>query len=327
MTISRLSTAVLGPVLLFALVGCATVPDAGPVGKRGARVAETLCEFTRDETPEGLSAVSRIEGDRYYCVDDRGGMLHEVEIKLNAAEDDGTFRVLRSVRLGGCVDLEGCAYDPLDGRVWVSDEKDGSIRQFDPATGRETAVVEIPGVFRRHMRRNRSFEALALSPDGLSLYAANEDTLVCDGAPATNERGGIIRIQEFVRDGAGAPWRPARQFMYPTEPVEGTRYSGIAISGVAALCVPGDGSLLVLEREMSQKNPLFPTFHARLFEIALSSATVPVEKRVVWDEETMFANYEGISLGPVLKDGSRALVLVSDGGGQAEERVIVLTLR
>ena len=314
--------------LAIALVaGCSTVKSVEPMGTRGVRVAETVCEIERGEKPEGLSGISRIDGNRYYCVDDRGGMLYEVEISLNAAEDDATFKVIRGVRLEGRKDLEGCACDPLDGRVWVSDESDHSIRQFDPQTGRETARVAVPDVYLKNMRTNRSFEALAISPDGLRLYAANEDTLVCDGAAADNVRGGLVRIQEFAREGASAPWRATRHWMYPTEKVEGEKHSGIAISGVAALVAPGDGTLLVLEREMSRKNPLFPSFHARLFEVALDDAAEPVRKRTVWDEDTMFANYEGVSFGPKLKNGTRALVLVSDGGGEAEERIQVLSLR
>jgi len=306
------------------LAGCATVET---VGEKGARTAETVCEATREEQPDGLSGISRIAGNRYYCVDDSGGTLHEVEFVLDADESDGTFSVLRSVKLAGRKDLEGCAYDPLDGSVWVSDESDHSIRRFDPVTGRETAKVDVPEVYLKNMVPNRSFEALAISPDGLKMYAANEDTLTCDGAVADTEQGGLVRIQEFARTDVDDKWKPTRQYRYPTERVEGEKYEGLAISGVAALCAPGDGSLLVLEREMSRKNPLFPSFHARLFEIDLEDVGVPVKKQVVWDENTMFANYEGISFGPMLKDGTRALVLVSDGDGQAEERVLVLTLK
>lgn len=40
----------------------------------------------------------------------------------------------------------------------------------------------------------------------------------------------------------------------------------------------------------------------------------------------MFANYEGICLGPVLENGTKTLVLVSDGGGGADECLLVLAL-
>ena len=302
--------------------GAVTAKPAGPL------TAETACEFAREEEgPEGLSALSRIEGNRYYSVDDRGGMLYELEIAWDDRSECGTCKVVRGVRLEGRTDLEGCAYDPLDGRVWVSDEADSSVRQYDPATGRQTAQVEVPEVFRKNIVSNRSFEGLAVSPDGLRLYVANEDTLRCDGPVADNRHGGLVRIQEFVREGAGRPWTPTRQLFYPTDAIEGGQYRGLAVSGVAALCVTDDGALLVLEREMSCKNPLFPSFRARLYEVSPADAGRPVGKRLVWEENTMFSNYEGLSLGPVRKDGTRTAVLISDGGGEAEKNVLVLSLR
>ena len=306
--------------------GCSAVPPAS-TGEDVGRVAEDLCEFSRESGPEGMSGVARIGGNRYFCVDDRGGMLHEIEIVLNEGDADGSCTVKRGVRLEGRVDLEGCAYDPQDGRVWVSDEHDTSVRQFDPETGKETARVELPEVYRKNVRPNRSLEGLAISPDGYRMFIANEDTLTCDGAVADGENGGVVRIQELVRAGKDRPWMPTRQFRYRTERIDGAGFEGKSISGVAGLCAPGDGTLLVLEREMSQKNPLFPSFHARLYEIDLDTDVVEPPKRLVWDENTMFANYEGICLGPTLKDGSKSLVLVSDGGGGADQNILVLALR
>ena len=312
-------------VLSCALAGCSTVSIEQP-DVEGPRVAEDVCEFERDPEPEGLSGISRIGGDRYFSVDDRGGILHELEIVQNEDGEIGSCTVKRSIRLEGRTDLEGCAYDPLDGRVWVSDEHDTSVRQFDPETGRETARVAVPEVFGKNIRRNRSFEGLTIAPDGYRMYVANEDTLACDGKPADAAAGGVVRIQEFVRAGKGARWMPTRQFRYRTDPVEGAGFRGTAISGVAGLCATGDGMLLVLEREMSQKNPLFPSFRGRLYEIGLDTDAIEPGKRLLWDEDTMFANYEGICLGPELKNGCRSLVLVSDGGGKAEERLLVLAL-
>ena len=311
-------------ILIFA--GCSTVMIEHP-GVGGPRVAEDLCEFARESGPEGMSGVSRIGDNRYFCVDDRGGMLHEIEIVLNEADADGACTAKRGVRLEGRVDLEGCAYDPLDGRVWVSDEHDASVRQFDPETGKETACAELPEVYRKNVRPNRSLEGLAISTDGYRMFVSNEDTLKCDGSVADTESGGVVRIQEFVRAGKGASWVPTRQFRYRTERIDGEGFEGKSISGVAGLCAPGDGTLLVLEREMSQKNPLFPSFHARLYEIDLDTDTIEPQKRLVWEANTMFANYEGICLGPKLKDGSKSLILVSDGGGGADQNILVLALR
>lgn len=318
-----LSAAALLVVALTA--GCSTVRTE-PEGSDGARTAEDVCEFARDENPEGLSGVTRIGGNRYFSVDDRGGMLHELEIVLNDAGDDGTCTVKRSVRLEGRVDLEGCAYDPMNGLIWVSDEHDTTIAAFDPETGKEVSRVDVPEVYRKNVVKNRSFEGLTISPDGFRMYVVNEDTLKCDGRVADERAGGIVRVQEFARAGKNAKWLPTRQFRYRTDAVEGSKYAGLSLSGVSGLCAPGDGTLLLLEREMSQKNPLFPSCRARIYEIDLDTMAAEPEKRLVWEEDTMFANYEGICLGPELKDGARSLILVSDGGGSAEEKVLVLAL-
>lgn len=307
-----------------ALAGCSTF-SVGDSDGAGKRVAGKVCEFTRDSIPKELSGISRIGGNRYFSVDDSDGTLYELEIDMDASGAIGSCTVKRSVRLEGRVDLEGCACDPLDGRVWVSDESDTTIRQFDPKTGKETARVGIPEVYREHVRPNRSFEGLTLSPDGYRMYVANEDTLTCDGKPANKEGGGVVRIQEFLRTGKNSPWLPTCQFLYRTDSVDGPKYKGIALSGVVGLCAPGDGTLLVLEREMSKKFLLFPFFRIRLYEIVLDVNAAEPGKRLLWEKNT-FANYEGICLGPVLEGGSRSLILVSDGGGDADEKILVLSL-
>ncbi|MBO7683532.1 MAG: esterase-like activity of phytase family protein, partial [Kiritimatiellae bacterium] len=304
-----------------AAAGCATrPPDA-------AAVARGLCEFSREGGPAGLSDITRIGGNRYYCVNDRGGLLHEVEIRLADDGSSGSFAVLRSVRLDSRVDLEGCAYDPLTRWVWVSDEHDTSIRAYSPASGAMVAKAAVPDVYVKNARKNRSLEALAISPDGLRMYAANEDTLECDGAAASRGDGGVVRIQEFVRGDAADIWRPSRQLRYATDPVSGADFRGASVSGVSAMCVLDDGRLLVLEREMSRKRVLLPTLRGRLYEVDLKVPSKTAAKRLLWDENTMFSNYEGICQGPDLPDGRRTLVLVSDGGGDADENVMVLSLR
>ena len=274
--------------------------------------AEVYCEAPRTEGPEGMSAVTRVSRDTYFCVDDRGGWLHEVSMSIVA--DGISFRTNRAVRLDGRRDLEGCAYDPLAHCVWVSDEADTSVRAYDPSTGRQLAALDIPEVYRGNVRRHRSLESLAISPDGLRLYTANEESLKCD---ATN----VVRIQEFSRGGARDAFRPSRQFMYDVDPAGGRAFGKRTFSGVSSLLAMSDGSLLVLEREFSVK--VIPSFRIRIYRI------VPGEsgKSLVWEEPSTFSNYEGMCMGPTLPDGRRSLVLVSDGGSGALESVLVLGLR
>ena len=322
-TVSRWTVGVL---LAATAAGCSTPRVSSEPSPRYA--GEAVCEFSRAEKPEGLSGITRLGGNRYWCVDDRGGRLYEMEISVGGDGSVEACRQVRCVSLSGRRDLEGCARDPLDGCVWVSDESDTSVRQFDPSTGEETARAEIPDVFRQNVVANRSLEALAISPDGRKMYVANEDTLKCDGPLANNKHGGSVRILELTRKDGSSPWRAARQFRYETEAIAGDAYKGLEISGVVALAVSESGALYVLEREMSQKNPLFPTFRACIYEVwprGEDGAVLP--KLLVWTEDTAFANYEGFCFGPSLGDGTPTMVLVSDGGGPAVETVCIVALR
>ena len=277
-----------------------------------ALVAEVVCETDRAEGPLGASALSRIEGNRYFCVDDSGGWLHEVSVSVGAAEV--SLKTNRVVRLQGRKDLEGCAYDPLTGNVWASDEEDSSIRAFDLKTGKAVASVAIPEVYKKGIRKYRSFESLAISPDGLRMYTANEEHLKGD---ATN----VVRIQEFARKDAKDAFRPSRQFKYEVDPPGGKAFGKTPFSGVSELVVMPDGSLLVLEREFSVKT-LLPSFRGRIYRVVLGEPG----KALVWDADTGFANYEGMCLGPKLPDGRQSLVLISDGDEGALESVLVLGL-
>jgi len=309
------------------LAGCATRYDDGIVC--AGAVGETLCEVARPSVPEGLSDITHIGENNYWCVDDRGGLLHELEIVIN--RENGfvdSCRVVRSIALEGRQDLEGCALDPLDGRVWVSDESDTSVRQFDPETGVETATASIPEVFSQNVGNDRSFEALTITQNGRRMYVANEDTLTCDGPFASQTQKGLVRILELTRTDEDEPWTPARQFRYRTEKIEGKLYKGWAISGVVAMAATPEGTLYVLEREMSRKNPFFPTFRASLYEVRPEGTDgAELTKRLVWTEDTAFSNHEGCCFGPRLTDGTPTLILISDGGGPAAETVRVLALR
>lgn len=294
-----------------------------------AWLASPLGEMSRgDDDPAGLSGITHAGGARYYAVNDRGGELAEYELTLSPTNDALTaFTLKRRIKLAGCVDLEGCAADPLRPHVvWVTDEVDTSIRGFDVRTGQEVGRVPVPSEVRRGVRPNRSLEALAIAPDGLTLWTANEDTLTCDGDVASRGKGGHVRLVEFTRTGATAKWTLARQLMYDTEPVAGDKPMNNvpAISGVADLAVAPDGMLLVLEREFSRKNPLFPTFRLKIFAIDPTKGSRT--KALVFEENTFTANYEGLCLGPKLRNGNPTLVLVTDGDGGADTVVRVLSL-
>lgn len=310
----------------------------------------------------GLSGLTRVADDAYYAVRDSGGALFALTIGVDRATGMPTNGVVTGqTALAGCGDLECVAWDRARRWVWVGDEDDGSIRAFDPATGAERARAAVPAVFDA-FRYNRSFEALTLRPDGLEMWACNEEALcrreaegrtakkaapvrattpdVDDGPRATRAHGTRVRLQRFTRPAPEAAWTAAGQWMYVTDSVGGGDFAGKSRCGVSGLLCLGDGTLLVLEREMSiKKGKVLPSFRCRIYAIDFNhaddvadvvalkeTARRPVAKRRLFGAHTGLAMYEGICLGPALADGSRSVLLISDGDDGAANRILAFRL-
>ena len=306
------------------------------------------------EAPPGLSGLTRVGGDTYLSVCDKGGLLHRMTILVDRASGAVTGCVFAAtVKLAGKgrQDFECVAWDDANRLVWVGDEHDGSIRAFRPATGELAKSLDVPAVYGA-FRYNRSFEALSIRADGLEMWTCNEDALcrsdavnrdgppVDDGPRTTRERGSTVRIQKFARAATQFDWKPAGQWAYRTDPIGGRNFAGKARSGVAEMCCLDDGTVLVLEREMSVKGggilPV-PSFRCRIYEVDFAGATDvsgisslngatyrPAGKKAVFDKDTGFAMYEGLCLGPLLADGSRSLLMISDGDAGAAARLYAL---
>ena len=98
-------------------------------------------------------------------------------------------------------------------------------------------------------------------------------------------------------------------------------------NGLAELCALPDGRLLALERAYGLRTRAPDDPRASLVAISIYLVDPPssaartaaagrppvLAKTLLWRGLTGRANYEGMTLGPELADGSRALILVSDG--------------
>ena len=334
----------LAATLSFSIAGEIALPQTGPGGPI-----------------RGLSGITRVADDSYYAIRDSNGLLYSLTVGVDRTTGAPTNCLISEVsRLQGRGDLECLVWDPDRRCVWTADEDDGSIRAFHPVAGTELAQVEIPAVFDA-FRYNFSFESLALHPNGLELWACNEEALcrregvgrvakkaapvkagtpeVDDGPRSTREHGSRVRLQRFTRATPKDDWRPAGQWMYETDPVGGSGFAGKSRSGVSDLLCLEDGTLLALEREMSIKKGFLPSFRCRIYQLDLAGAddvsrrislkdapVRPVAKRRVFGAGTGLAMYEGICLGPELADGSRSVLLISDGDDGAANRILGLRL-
>lgn len=244
--------------------------------------------------------------------------------------------------LGNAFDPEGFVIDPRNRHFYVSDEYGPSLYEFDQRGKRVRSFVTPTNLIPRSAagmpnfasdvgntkgkRTNRGFEGLAISPDGSYVYAMLQSAMLDEGGS-----GGLCnRIVKFST-GTGTA---VAQYAYQMEGSSQGR-------GISALFAINDHEFLVLERnnrgvgvgaELSPPNK-------KLFRIDLTGATdvsppAPafaaaacptgkVTKQAVpfldLAADTLPAlgnkvpeKWEGLAIGPRLKDGSYVLVTGTD---------------
>ncbi len=283
---------------------------------------------------EGASAITWAD-DRFYVVRDHDetgqAMLHALTVSYDSVNGRVSKRLGPGVALQGNHDSEGVAFDAASGTVWVSDENGPSILEFT-LMGRPTGrAAPIPERVVSRQRPGRSLESLALSPDGLTLWTANEQALVDDG-DATDGRTDVrplVRLMKFTRPVPEAAWRPAGEWAYRGSPCAGAFN---AECGISDLCALDDGSLLVLEREVStttwgrcQIYRVTPEALAEATDVSLVDKLAEADVKVVDRGPCLLERrgvglssmvvYEGLGHGP--RDsatGAETLFLVADGG-------------
>lgn len=275
------------------------------------------------------SGIAYLGGDRYAVVDDKlaGGGIVFFDLPLR---DDGSVRTARVRRtvpeatLSSYVsgrDNEGVAY--ADGRLYVSAEADQSIREYD-LDGRETGrTFLVPAAFGRDsIEGNAGFEALTYNAVTGKFWTTTEMPLKADGPSS--------RLHRLLRFDGG--FQPDACFLYqmdePRMAREETSSAMAYVHGIAALTALDDGRLIVLEREVcvprsSPQEILANAFsQMKLYLVSPSGADV-LSKQLLHSFETCIsmtgtgvnvalANYEGMCLGPRLRDGRRCLLLIAD---------------
>lgn len=330
---------------MLSLMAGLLLPVVADVGFRWR--AEVVDEIRRPDRPEAdsMGGIAWVSNNVYWTVTDEKfkPVVWEIELPIDAVTGKlGPCQMRILCRPQGGIDIEGIARDPLDGSIWLADEKERSIRRYDPLTGdRLPGCVQLPAIMMQSVK-DLGLESLTIGRDGLSMWTCAEETLVPDGSISTRRQGATVRLTRLTRPAATAPWRPVGQWAYRTDPIAGKPWyskkgEDMARSGVSELCLLEDGTLLVLEREFSKV--LVPRIRCRIYETDFASATEVMDrpslkaapevkavgKRLLC-ETTGFAMYEGMCVGPKLADGSYALLLVSDGDEQAFRNILSVRL-
>ncbi len=231
------------------------------------------------------------------------------------------------------LDPEGITF--TGNSVFVSSEGDVDrtispfIKEFS-LDGKLLKTLPIPDLFlpddkgTKGIRNNLAFESLTLTPDRKYLFTATENALSQDGAVSSLQSGSPCRILRYD----ALSGNPERSFAYITEPLPpGANPVGkLTTNGLVDLLAIDENRLLSLERGFSLETGTV----VKLFEISLEKGdriegleslksrlgeVSPAQKRLLLDLESLkvpLDNIEGLTFGPVLGDGSRGLILVSD---------------
>ena len=248
----------------------------------------------------------------------------------------------------GTVDPEGLTLTPRDTLVITSE---GFSRATDPVApfvrefsldGRQLREYDLPAYVDPQfpvsgVRLNLGLESAAFTPNGRWLFTGFENALAQDGPAASLATGSTSRLLRLD----GRTGEVEREYLYRNDPVAEPPVpaGAFTVNGLVELLPMNAQFLLSMERSFSvgAGNTI------KLYRYALAGAddvsgvadlddAAPVReagKELVLDLEDVAApegltldNLEGMTLGPRLPDGSRALLLVSDNnftGGQVSQ--------
>ena len=251
----------------------------------------------------------------------------------------------------GEVDAEEVLLTP-DGRLIISSERDLENRpwiRIFALDGVMLGEIPVPEVFMpgedTGVRRNLAFEAMALSPDGKSLFVATEQALAQDGPICTTDHGTTVRIIQY--DLSGETPVEVAEYAYVTEPIFAAPLDTYADNGVTAMVyikhILPEYDLLVVERAyvsgVGNDIKVFGVKLAGADDVKdLQALSFPftgsaVEKTLLLrisaipeysDIPVVPDNIEAICLGPVLPSGHPSLILASDNNFNPHQRNLFL---
>lgn len=314
----------------------------------------------------GLSGITYDAGnDLFYAIsDDRGQKAparfytFKIDFSKGKLSDKGVIPVGVTTLLDengqtfptGEIDTEGIAVTQAE-TVFISSEGDAAklippfIKEFPLSSGKASKTLPIPKKFlpdkngKQGIRNNLAFESLTITPNNQYLFTATENALIQDGPAAQPDISSPCRILQYNLQTN----QPEKEFLYQTEPISTFfNLTGKFASGLPdLLALDNQGNFLSIERSFTGLG-----FDIALFQVSLEGADdihnidsllaidskniKPVQKKLLLDLRTLdvaLDNIEGLTLGPSLPNGQKALILVSDNNFNSIQRSQILAFQ
>ncbi|MFI7064680.1 esterase-like activity of phytase family protein [Kribbella sp. NPDC050124] len=336
-----LAAAVVLTALTTTLTASAT-PAAGGACSPDARFlgfSDALDKTTFEGQPvAGLSALNVTDRNSAVALVDNVGTtparVFDLTISSKPTVSVDGMTILRrpdgTPYTGADFDGEGLVVERGDRTVLATSEREPSIRRFRLSDGLQVGSLPVPARFQvapaGEATTNATFESLAVSRDGLSLYAGMEGPLAPDGLG----RNRIIRYAGLP----GHDYRPVAQYAYKTDP-------GLSL---VELAVVDHDTLVSMERTfvagVGNTIRVFTVSLRRAADVTAQASLADAPDKVFLQKELLFDlvncppsgavakqpqpnplldNVEALALGGYLPGGRRQLYLLSDDNNGATQ--------
>lgn len=259
----------------------------------------------------------------------------------------------------GQVDFEGITLTPLNELVISSEgdnrptprippsimifNRDGSYKGWVPVPDRY--IPEHKGEQTQGPRNNMAFESLGITQGGKYLFTATEDTMVQDGATASLDKEGVIRLMRFKRRKSNFKFNGEFAYALSKIPPVPGKVRTRGINGLVELIPLTKNHIISMERAWTPENRKQTI---RIFKVTIHSGASDVSKRPTlvegdfnYVQKTLIAdlddyipllkegkrkldNIEGIALGPILPNGNQSLIVISDDNFNKRQRTMLM---
>lgn len=256
--------------------------------------------------PGNYSGLTCIGGDDYAVITDKGNATGYYIFRINM-DSDGRILSVKNMGWndygGRNEDIEAVAYCPKNGHIYIANEQTATIMEL---YGGKVLASHTLSDYKELGVGNSIVESLCYDTLSAHFFTINE-------SPLKGDAHLHLRLKEL--DGS---LNEVAHYTYVLDQPH-ARHVGKGAEdahGVAELTALGDGSLLVLEREFYvPKLKLGAWVRNKVYRIWPGHEG----KQLVADWKTeltalrhSLANYEGMCLGPRLKDGRQVVLLCSD---------------